>query len=610
MIPQDFIQTLLGRVDIVDVVERHVRLKKAGTNYKACCPFHNEKTPSFNVSPSKQFYHCFGCGAHGNAIGFVMEYSGLTYPDAIRELAQQLGLEVPEERAGRSGQSSPSSPASRGIGVRLMEALTFYRAELRKSPVAIDYLKGRGLTGEIAARYGLGYAPDQWQALQGVFADYDAQELRDAGLVIDAEPTESAGAEPARKGRRYDRFRGRIMFPILDARGNVLGFGGRVLGEGQPKYLNSPETPVFEKGRELYGLYQAKRAIRDSNRVIVVEGYMDVVALAQHGVANVVATLGTATTPVHLTKLLKLADDVVFCFDGDAAGRKAAWRALEVSLPALSDGKSISFLFLPSEDDPDSYVRRVGKEGFEAALAQAKPLSQVLLGELASGVDLNSEEGRARLLAQAQPLVAQIVAPAMSALIRRRLAELTGVEIGELPGFEAPAPAPTGRRPGSAPPPRATRRPPPVERQLLARILRHPSLAVAVDPTLVGRDSADGEVLLEVIQWVRSLGGGSPTLGQLTAHFEGSALSAAIEAALQEGLLDQLGEGEVDLEAEVAALAGRLSLGRAELRKAALESAALSRGLTDAERAEWAQLQARQAAAKGVGPPAGTRPEE
>lgn len=491
-----------------------------------------------------------------------------------------------------------------------MEALTFYRAELRKSPVAIDYLKGRGLTGEIAARYGLGYAPDQWQALQGVFADYDAQELRDAGLVIDAEPTESAGAEPARKGRRYDRFRGRIMFPILDARGNVLGFGGRVLGEGQPKYLNSPETPVFEKGRELYGLYQAKRAIRDSNRVIVVEGYMDVVALAQHGVANVVATLGTATTPVHVTKLLKLADDVVFCFDGDAAGRKAAWRALEVSLPALSDGKSVSFLFLPSEDDPDSYVRRVGKEGFEAALAQATPLSQVLLGELASGVDLNSEEGRARLLAQARPLVAQIVAPAMSALIRRRLTELTGVEIGALPGFEAPAPAPTGRRPGSATPPRATRRPPPVERQLLARILRHPSLAVAVDPTLVGRDSADGEVLLEVIQWVRSLGGGSPTLGQLTAHFEGSALSAAIEAALQEGLLDQLGEGEVDLEAEVAALAGRLSLGRAELRKAALESAALSRGLTDAERAEWAQLQARQAAAKGVGPPAGTRPEE
>jgi len=337
---------------------------------------------------------------------------------------------------------------------------------------------------------------------------------------------------------------------------------------------------------------------------------MDVVALAKHGVANVVATLGTATTPMHLTKLLKLADDVVFCFDGDAAGRKAAWRALEVSLPSLADGKTVSFLFLPSEDDPDSYVRRVGKAGFEAALAQAKPLSQVLLGELASGVDLQSEEGRARLLAQARPLVGQIVAPAMSALIRRRLTEITGVEIGALPGFEAPAPAPTGRRPGSAVPPRATRRPPPVERQLLARILRHPSLARAVDPSLIGRDSAEGEVLREVIQWVRSLGGGSPTLGQLTAHFEGSALSAAIEAALQEGLLDQLGEGEVDLEAEVAALAGRLSLSRAELRKAELESAALSRGLTDAERAEWVELQARQAAAKGVGPPAGTRPEE
>lgn len=281
MIPQDFIQTLLARIDIVDVVERYVRLKKAGANYKACCPFHNEKTPSFNVSPSKQFYHCFGCGAHGNAIGFVMEHGGLTYPDAIRELAQQAGLEVPEGR-GRSGDPRGSAaPAERtkGISACLMEALTFYRAELRKSPAAIDYLKARGLTGEVAARYGLGYAPDGWQALQAVFAEYDSPELKEAGLVIDSEPGEAEGSGQAspRKGRRYDRFRGRIMFPILDGRGNVLGFGGRVLGDGQPKYLNSPETPVFEKGRELYGLYQARRAIRDENKVIVVEGYMDVV---------------------------------------------------------------------------------------------------------------------------------------------------------------------------------------------------------------------------------------------------------------------------------------------------------------------------------------------
>ncbi|HRE14779.1 MAG TPA: DNA primase, partial [Usitatibacteraceae bacterium] len=349
MIPQDFIQTLLARVDIVEVIDRHVRLKKAGAHYKACCPFHNEKTPSFNVSPSRQFYHCFGCGAHGNAIGFVMEYAGLSYPDAIRELAQQAGLEVPETR----GDPARAAQA-KGLLERMMESLAYYRAQLKQSPAAIDYLKRRGVSGEIAARYGLGWAPDAWQSLQSVFADYETPAMKETGLVIDSEP-EGEGAA-ARKSRRYDRFRGRVMFPILDARGNVIGFGGRVIGEGEPKYLNSPETPLFEKGRELYGLYQARRAIRDANRVIVVEGYMDVVALAQSGVENAVATLGTATTPLHVGKLLKLADEVVFCFDGDAAGRKAAWRALEVSLPVLADGKRIAFLFLPAEDDPDTFV--------------------------------------------------------------------------------------------------------------------------------------------------------------------------------------------------------------------------------------------------------------
>ena len=309
MIPQEFIQSLLGRVDIVDVVDRHVKLKKAGANFSACCPFHNEKTPSFTVSPTKQFYHCFGCGAHGNAIGFLMEYSGLAYPEAIRALAETVGLQVPETR---SRPDKPGAPEAQGLAERMLEALGYYRAELKKSKAAIDYLKGRGLSGEIAARYGLGYAPDGWQNLEAVFTDYATPALKDTGLVIDSDP-----GEGEKRSRRYDRFRSRVMFPILDARGNVIGFGGRVIGEGEPKYLNSPETPLFEKGRELYGLYQARRAIRDVNQVVVVEGYMDVVALAQHGVENAVATLGTATTPFHVAKLLRLADQVVFCFDGD-----------------------------------------------------------------------------------------------------------------------------------------------------------------------------------------------------------------------------------------------------------------------------------------------------
>src|SRR5438270_5288657 len=415
MIPQDFIQSLLARVDIVDVVDRHVKLKKAGSNFSACCPCHNEKTPSFTVSPSKQFYHCFGCGAHGNAIGFLMEYSGLAYPEAIRSLAETVGMQVPEARGRGDRPANAQAPA---LASRMIEALSYYRAELKKSKAAIEYLKGRGVSGEIAARYGLGYAPDGWQNLEAVFTDYANPALKDTGLVIDSEP------EGERKSRRYDRCRHRVMFPILDARGNVIGFGGRVIGEGEPKYLNSPETPLFEKGRELYGLYQARRAIRDANQVIVVEGYMDVVALAQHGVENAVATLGTATTPFHVSKLLKLADNVVFCFDGDAAGRKAAWRALEVALPVLADGKVVSFLFLPVEDDPDTYVRREGADGFRAALARAKPLSQFLFDELTSRVDMASAEGRARFVAEAKPLIAQIAAPALGAMLRNRMAEL------------------------------------------------------------------------------------------------------------------------------------------------------------------------------------------
>jgi len=519
VIPQEFIQSLLGRVDIVDVVDRYVKLKKAGSNFSACCPFHNEKTPSFTVSPSKQFYHCFGCGAHGNAIGFLMEYSGLAYPEAIRALAETVGMPVPETRGRPDKPGAAEAPA---LTARMMDALSHYRAELKKSKAAIDYLKGRGVSGEIAARYGLGFAPDGWQNLEAVFTDYASASLKDTGLVIDSEP------EGERKSRRYDRFRNRVMFPILDARGNVIGFGGRVIGEGEPKYLNSPETPLFEKGRELYGLYQARRAIRDANQVIVVEGYMDVVALAQHGVENAVATLGTATTPVHVSKLLKLADNVVFCFDGDAAGRKAAWRALEVSLPVLADGKVVSFLFLPPEDDPDTYVRRLGKPAFMKVLKEAKPLSQFLFSELSSHFELGSPEGRAALVAEALPLLKQVVAPTLRILLRDALSKLSGVDRDELADL-GPAPTPLPTR--QAPPMRKARANAPTpEAQVALALLEFPELAKLVGASVFPA-SASGAALRELSTFLVGLGE-RPNVGQVLEHFRDTPSLGLVEAAL------------------------------------------------------------------------------
>ena len=358
MIPPDFIQQLLARVDIVDVVDKHVKLKKAGQNYSACCPFHNEKSPSFSVSPQKQFYHCFGCGAHGTAISFLMEYAGMGFRDSVRELAEGVGLTLPQEAS--SGESIERAREAASLGEVMEAARDFYRRELKNSPKAIDYFKGRGVSGEIAAKFGIGYAPAKWQNLAEVFSNYEDKTLLELGLVIANE-----------QGKRYDRFRERIMFPIHSTRGDIIGFGGRILETGEPKYLNSPETPLFEKGRELYGLFQARQAIRETGYVMVVEGYMDVVALAQHGIANAVATLGTATTPMHIQKLLRQTDHIVFCFDGDEAGQRAAWRALENSLPQASDTKLISFLFLPETEDPDSLVRKIGKDGFEKLLTEA-----------------------------------------------------------------------------------------------------------------------------------------------------------------------------------------------------------------------------------------------
>jgi len=419
LIPESFIQELLNRVDIVDVVDRSVPLKKAGANYSACCPFHNEKSPSFTVSPTKQFYHCFGCGAHGTAIGFLMEYQGLSFVDAIHELAKSVGMTVPRESREQE-QSSPQ--VADGLQEVLHQAAQFYKAELKKSQRAINYLKERGLSGQVAAKFQIGYAPAGWQSLQGVFSHYESEVMKVAGLVVENE-----------QGRRYDRFRDRIMFPIHDQKGQVIGFGGRVIDpEDTPKYYNSPETPLFQKGHELYGLFLARRAIRDAGCALVVEGYMDVVALAQYGIEYAVAALGTATTPYHITKLMRQTESIVFCFDGDNAGRTAAWRAAMNALPALTDGLKLSFLFLPSEHDPDSYVREFGKEKFEIEIKHAIPLSQYILQHLSEHNALQTQEDRVRFLNEAEPIMQQINAPRSAMYLRKKVAELAQLTSEEM----------------------------------------------------------------------------------------------------------------------------------------------------------------------------------
>lgn len=552
MIPPDFIQQLLSRVDIVDVIDKHVKLKKAGQNYQACCPFHNEKTPSFTVSPTKQFYHCFGCGAHGTAIGFLMEYAGQGFVDAVKELAETVGMTVPAE----SREVVEERQAAQSLIEVMDTAARHYRAELKRSPKAIQYYKGRGVTGEIAARFGLGYAPDDWQALKLAFEDYSIGALVECGLVIDKD------------GKRYDRFRDRVMFPIQDNRGNVIGFGGRVLGDGEPKYLNSPETPLFEKGRELYGLFLARRAIRDSQTAIVVEGYMDVVALAQHGVENAVATLGTSTTPMHVETLLRMADNLVFCFDGDNAGQKAAWRALEQSLPAVQDGKDIRFMFLPPEDDPDTFVRRLGKAAFLAEAANAKPLTAFLFDALQGEVDMQSDEGRSRLLMMAKPLLAQVGAPALASMMQRRLADLTGLGLVEVQRL-APTAASGGKRPFSkrdsfsesreshsnaksaaAPMRRKVLRDPPAT-QLIVRMLAKPALAGRFDLACKEDDASPTASACRVAAFIRDHDF-EVTQAQVLEHFRGSPDIDEVERASQHPLLTEidLGRPEFDLDAE------------------------------------------------------------
>lgn len=453
MIPESFVQELLARVDVVDVVGRYVQLRKGGANLLGLCPFHNEKSPSFTVSPTKQFYHCFGCGAHGSAISFLMEHTGASFPEAVRGLAASVGMVVPEENrspAQRAASQRRKAEVSRHQQI-LDSTQAYYQRGLKASPAAIGYLKQRGLSGQIAARFGLGWTGGDRRGLASVFPNYEDPLLVESGLVIEADD-----------GRRYDRFRERIMFPIRNTRGNIIGFGGRLIAKGEPKYLNSPETAVFSKGRELYGLWEARAAVRTEGCVLVVEGYMDVVGLAQQGIGNAVATLGTSTTPEHVQKLLRLSDKVVFSFDGDKAGRRAAWRALQVCLPLLRDDASIRFLFLPSEHDPDSYVREFGAEAFRASLAEADPLSRFMLDELASHHTLGEAEGRAACVHEAKPLLAAIPPGTLRLQIEREFAQIVKLTPEELAGMLEAAPeAPPWAGSDGSPPMAGHAEPPP-----------------------------------------------------------------------------------------------------------------------------------------------------
>ena len=421
MIPAEFINDLLARVDIVDVVGQYVQLKQAGNNRQGLCPFHNEKTPSFTVSPTKQFYHCFGCDAHGTALGFLMEHNGLTFVEAVHDLASRAGMKVPEDKPLSRQQIAEQTERkirTQNISQALEEAAKFYREQLPKHPDAVGYLKRRGLTGEIAQRFGLGFAPDR-PNLSSVFADYhQSSSLIDAGLVKQKEDN----------ARRYDFFRDRVMFPIRNVKGQIIGFGGRIMDKGEPKYLNSPETPVFQKNQELYGLFEARSSISHSRFALVVEGYMDVVALAQSGIGNAVATLGTATSALHIQKLFRFTDRIVFSFDGDSAGRKAAWRAMTNALPYATDTRTIQFLFLPPEHDPDSFVREFGAERFNAEAQSAMTLSQFLLYGLRQAAPEAHAEARARQLHLAKPLLQSMPHNALRTQIIQSIADQLGIQ--------------------------------------------------------------------------------------------------------------------------------------------------------------------------------------
>jgi DNA primase len=514
-IPRQFIDELMLRSDIVEVIDARVPLKKGGKDYKACCPFHAEKSPSFTVSPDKQFYHCFGCGAHGTVIGFLMEYERMSFLEAVEDLARRAGMEIPKE--ARQFEPEPSADL-----LELMrEASRFYRTQLRDFPPAIDYLKRRGITGEIARDFELGYAHESWDSLvRELGKDAAAREaMVRAGLAVKKEG-----------GGYYDRFRGRVMFPIYDHRGRIVGFGGRILDKGEPKYLNSPETPLFHKGRELYGLYRARDAIRRAGRVLVVEGYMDVVALAQFGIDNAVATLGTATTRDHLERLFRHAPEIVFSFDGDRAGREAAWRAVETTLDVLRDGLQASFLFLPEGEDPDTLVRKEGKPAFEARLGTAMPLAEFLFQSLGTKVDLTRLDGRARMVELARPLLSRLQPGALQQMMFDRLGQLTQLDpqrigLGSKPRAEnTPVRRPAGR--GIA----APKEPPTLMRRAVALLLQYPALGsqVPADADLTLLRELPGADVFEIVLRLAQQHPNFST-GAILEWFRGSEHEAVVE---------------------------------------------------------------------------------
>jgi DNA primase len=503
-IPQHFIDELIARTDIIEVIGNRVQLKRAGREYKACCPFHDEKTPSFTVSPDKQFYHCFGCGAHGTALGFVMEYDHASFVEAVEDLAARAGLEVPRE----GGPSAPAQPHDE-LYVALERAGLFYRQSLGGENRAREYLAGRGVTADIIQRFGIGYAPARWDALidrYGTTED-ERQVLLRAGLVIERQADAERGTSPG----CYDRFRDRVMFPIRDTRGRCIGFGGRVLDGSEPKYLNSPETELFHKGRELYGLFEARQATRSLQRLLVVEGYMDVVSLHQAGVTYAVATLGTATTPEHLQRIFRLVGEVVFCFDGDRAGRAAAWRALENAVAEVKQGRQIRFLFLPEGHDPDSLVRAEGAQAFESRLASALPLSDYLIRELSARADVTSVDGRAKLVELARPLLRRIPSDVYRELLLGQLAEVIRMPAGRLAELLETDTVPPASPRIDAATPRAVRPGPAVAgrgnlvRQAISLLVHHPAAGAGLPDAeaLEGLDRPGIPLLIELLAQLR-----------------------------------------------------------------------------------------------------------
>ncbi|MDE2090553.1 MAG: DNA primase [Gammaproteobacteria bacterium] len=569
-IPQSFIDELVSRVDIVEVIDARVPLKKHGREFTACCPFHNEKTPSFTVSPSKQFFHCFGCGAHGTALGFLMDYEHLDFVEAVRQLASIAGLEIPQEAGEPRSDFAP-------LYAVLDQAARLYREALKASPEAVTYLKARGLSGEIAAEFGIGFAPTGWDTVLKALGGEEPgrQNLSAAGLIIRRDD-----------GRYYDRFRERIMFPIRDSRGRIIAFGGRVLGKEEPKYLNSPETPLFHKGRELYGLYEVRQALRDIRRLLVVEGYMDVVALHQHAIRYAVATLGTATTSEHLQRLFRVTSEVVFCFDGDRAGRAAAWRALENALPEAGEGRQIKFLFLPEAEDPDSVVRKEGKDGFEARLKEAVPLSSFLLDSLTARTDLGSLEGRARLVELARPHLLRLPAGVYREMLITELARRAQVDSGKLTmlsqtqtsGYGEPAvKASPAARPSLTGP----------MRKAIALLLNRPDLAtLAGDPkALEGLNLKGAEVLRAVLEFARA----HPHISGagLIEHWRDTDIGSHLMKLAQAEMVIPGDAMESEFRAVMADLEGRRP---AEQRLTALLEVSRQRPLEAVEKAELSNL--------------------